>query len=144
MVTDITSIGLHRKSKGDVSELMVTARLIELGRAVLKPIGDNQRYDLVVEDAGEFKRVQVKTGYTDSQASSCIRFPTCSSANHTVGGKKHDYRGEVDYFAVYYPVTRTVYWVPVNDVGTSVASLRLAPARNGQTVGVRFARDYEL
>jgi hypothetical protein len=86
----------------------------------------------------------VKTGYTDSQASNCIRFPTYSSANHAVGGKKHHYRGDVDYFAVYYPVTHTVYWVPVEDVGTSVASLRLAPAMNGQTIGIRFASDYEL
>lgn len=120
------------------------ARLLELGKAVLKPVGDNQRYDLVVEEGGEFRRVQVKTGYTDSQASNCIRFPTCSSANHTVGGKKHHYRGDVDYFAIFYPANRTVYWVPVEDVGTSVASLRLAPAQNGQTAGIRFAKDYEL
>jgi hypothetical protein len=43
---------------------------VELGKHVLKPIGDNCR----VEEAGTFKRVQVKTGYTDSQASNCIRF----------------------------------------------------------------------
>ena len=59
--------------------------------------------------------MQVKTAYLDSQAANCLRFPTCSSANHVGKGKK-SYRGECDYFAVYYPLTRAVYWIPVDHV----------------------------
>jgi hypothetical protein len=145
MTSPVRPIQMHTKTKGDVSELFVTARLLELGKKVLKPVGDNSRYDLVVEEAdGRFVRVQVKTAYIDSATANCLRFPTCSSANHTTNAKKMHYRGQVDVFAVYYPVTRTVYWIPIDSVGTSIASLRLAPALNGQNAGVRYAKDYEL
>lgn len=136
---------LHNKTKGDVAEAYVTARLLELGKTVLKPVGDNARYDLVVHDAadGTFMRVQCKTGYLNPRAQNVLMFPACSSACHTNAGKRH-YRGEADCFAVWYPANRTVYLVPVDMVGTSEASLRLAPALNGQSRGVRLAADFAI
>ena len=134
---------LHPKVRGDVAEAFVTARLLELGKTVLKPVGDNARYDLAVEEAGRFSRVQVKTAYRDTQAAGCRRFPTCSSLHH-VGRGKRNYRGEADFFAVYFPENRRIYWVPVDQVGRNVASLRLEPTRNHQVKGVRLAVDFEL
>ena len=52
----------NTKDVGERSEAQVLAALLKLGKVVLMPYGDNQRYDFVVEDGGEFIRVQCKTG----------------------------------------------------------------------------------
>lgn len=52
---------MHTKQIGDISEAMVAAVLLRSGRVILKPIGDNQRYDLVIDNNGKFLRVQCKT-----------------------------------------------------------------------------------
>ena len=134
-------IARNWKAKGDVAEAYVTARLLESGRNVLKPLGDNCRYDLVMEDVHGFHRVQVKSGYRDGHG--CIKFATSSSSFHA-GGKRMSYRGQIEFFACFDPETHAVYLVPVNDVGTAFASLRLEPTRNGQKRGCRMAEDYKV
>lgn len=72
-------------------------------------------------------------------------FASASSQNYTVKTKGwRGYKGQADYFCVYVEAINKVYLIPVAEVGTSKASLRLSPARNGQTKGVRWAADYEL
>lgn len=135
-------VALHTKTAGDVAEAYVTARLLELGKRVLKPLGDNSRYDLVVDDGGRFLRIQVKTAHWADARHEVIKFPACSNNWHR--GTKSGYRGECDFFAVYFPPLRMVMLVPVDGVGTTEVRLRLAPTRNGQQLGVRFAKDYEV
>lgn len=60
LVAEHESSELHRKTVGDITEAYVAARLLELGHTVLRPIGDNARYDLVFEADGVFKRVQAR------------------------------------------------------------------------------------
>jgi len=97
----------------------------------------------VIEDADEqFWRVQCKTAQIDNGA--VIRFDT---ANHNVTGKnrqRRHYRGQCDYFAVYCQELNKVYLIPVDQVGTNTAHLRLTPTRNQQEKHVRWAKDYEL
>lgn len=144
-MTSTIAIGsvTHTKTKGDIAEAFITARLLELGLTVLKPVGDNARYDLVVERDGTFKRIQCKTGCVNGRASNVLTFPVCSSASHTNAGKR-SYRGDVDLFAVWFPPSRKVFLVPIEDVGVSAASLRLSPAMNGQRRRIRYASDYEI
>ena len=124
------------------------AALVDRYETVLLPWGEHQRYDFVVEDdCGAFFRVQAKTGRLRNGV---IRFNTSSStAHHRRAGREphasnQDYRGEADLFAVHCVGTAGVYLVPVDEVGTREASLRVAPVRNGQRVGIRFAADFEL
>jgi hypothetical protein len=120
------------------------ARLLELGYTVLRPIGDNSRHDLVIERGdGKFQRVQCKSAFYADAKREVIKFPACSSACPTNGGKK-SYRGQADFFAVYFAPLRKVYLLPVDEVGVTEIRLRLAPTRNGQRVGIRFATDCEL
>jgi hypothetical protein len=51
------------KRTGDLTEAQVMTALLGAGYNVLVPWGDNQRYDLVMEKAGRFHRVQCKTAY---------------------------------------------------------------------------------
>ena len=48
------------KQKGDIAEAFVTFLLKQKGFTVLIPWGEDNRYDLVSEKNGVFKRIQVK------------------------------------------------------------------------------------
>ena len=138
----------NTKTIGERSEAIIIAKFLEVGYGVLTPFGDNRRYDLVIEDAdGNFYRIQCKTGWIESDGA-YIEFATASTYYHTRAGKtghgRKDYRGQIDYFAVYCPDTMKVYLVPVNHVGTTNAKLRLVPTKNKQEKNVHWARDYEM
>jgi PD-(D/E)XK endonuclease len=132
----------HPKDIGDKTTLAVMLALRMNGRTVLAPFGENTRYDLVVEDDGVFARVQCKTGRFRSGA---VCFKASSSyAHHPTPKRRRGYRGEIDYFGVYCAETGGVYLVPVDDVPTTDASLRVEPALNGQNEGVHRADAYEI
>jgi hypothetical protein len=136
------------KSVGERSEAIIMARLLSVGYMVLTPFGESARYDLVIEDADkQFWRVQCKTGWLDQDAS-VITFNTSSNHYHYKGGRttnaRRNYRGQVEYFAVYSPDLDKVYLIPVDHVGATQGMLRLQPTANNQKKGVKWAKDYEL
>jgi hypothetical protein len=139
---------LNPKAIGERSEAMITAKLLEVGYYVYTPFGDNLRCDLIIEDGdGKFRCIQCKTGWVEHNGA-YIAFKTASSYYHTRAGRtshgRRDYRGQIDYFAVYCPDTEKVYLISVDDVVTANAMLRLLPTKNNQEKGVRWAKDYEL
>lgn len=137
------SPALHRKTKGDVTEAYVAARLLELGYTVLRPLGDNARYDLVVEQNGSFSRVQCKTARWGDAEHASLVFSACSTNWHLRDGKR-GYHGDAELFGVYFPPLHAVYLVPVRECGHTEVRLRLAPARNNQTDRVKLAASYRV
>lgn len=136
----------HPKKVGDRSEAHVLAALVEVYEEVFLPWGENCRADFLVSDDGELRRVQAKSGRLRSGA---VVFNTSSFTYHHPNNRgtrpyRRDYRGEADLFAVWCPETDRVYIVPVDDVPVNGARLRIEPTRNGQSVGVRWASDYEV
>jgi hypothetical protein len=129
---------MNPKAKGEITEAVILAELMKRGKVVLLPFGNNQRYDLLIDDGGTFTRVQCKTGRLINH---CVRFYTRSVNGFT--GKKRGYRGEIDLFMVYCPDNQKIYAINVNDAPESEMYLRIHPSRNGQRVGVFFASDYE-
>lgn len=130
---------MNSKSLGDISEAMIVAAFLRAGVPVLRPVGDNLRYDLVIELDGVFKRVQCKTAqYKDGG----LAFATCSSYNHR-NRPRRNYRGEADLFAVYAPHTDKVYVIPVDEVGVDECRLRVDPLRQSRRT-TRWAKDYEI
>lgn len=125
---------------------MVLARLLEVYPLVLIPFGENQRYDLLIDDAGDFVRVQCKTGRLRNGV---VRFNACSFTYHHPNNQgtrpyRHHYRGAADLFGIYCRDTGKVYLVPVEEVGTREGCLRVGPAKNRQSKKVRWAKDFEL
>ena len=115
------------------------AKLLAKGHSVSLPFGDNQRYDLILDEGGTLSRVQCKTGRIRNGA---IRFNA-----HSVDGKslKHrNYKNEIELFIVYCPDNEKFYKVPINSVGVGKPYLRVEPVRNGQASGVRLAKDFEF
>ena len=134
----------HPKAKGDKSTLAVMLALHEIGLPFLVPLGENTRYDLVLELDAKFARVQCKTGRLRNGA---VLFATCSCYGHhrNPEAARRDYGGQVDYFAVYCPQTCGVYLVPISEVPNRVSTaLRVTPPRNNQRRFVRLAADYEI
>lgn len=122
---------------GERAEAAVLAALAAAGKQVLIPFGQH-RFDFAYEDDGRLVKVQCKTGVPRKGV---IHFLTCSVSRH---GERRDYRDDVDLFAVYCHERCEVYIVPVEDVPSRAAHLRLEPARNGQKAGIREAEQYLL
>jgi hypothetical protein len=131
---------MNTKDIGNISEAMILAALVRAGRAVLRPFGDNLRYDLAVDDGGKLVRIQCKTGRIVRDA---IEFPTSSSQIHRGKGRQ-PYHKQADYFGIYCAVTGKCYLISVADVGNGSCRLRIRPTTNGQVCKVRYACDYEI
>lgn len=137
--------GWHNSTnrKGQVSESAIMTRFLQCGYVVLTPYGGAQRYDLVIEDVdGQFWRIQCKTAWLDESDTTLV----FSTANANVTGENRQlrhYREQCDYFAVYCEKLNKVYLIPVDQVGTAKAHLRLTPVKKNQE-RVRWAKDYEL
>ena len=132
--------------KGEITESMILARLVQLGYECLIPWGHDHRYDIAIDDDGKLVRIQCKTArYVEEWGS--LEFNTAITYAR-VGGKPHirkGYQGEADYFGVYSPDTGKVYLVPVEAVPFgSKAKLRLDATKNNQHKGVKWAKDYEI
>ena len=114
------------------------ASLLEKGEVVLLPFGDNERYDLVIDEDGTFTRIQCKTGRLRNGV---IVVKTCSYGRD--GSTKKDYIGSADKFGIYCPENDKTYLVPVSEVGSRGVYLRIDPPKNNQINNIRWAKDYE-
>ena len=131
---------MNTRDKGNVAEGIILATMLKLGFAISLPFGGSQRYDIVVEDGeGRLLKAQCKTGRFRNGA---VEFNTCSVNGFT--RKSQDYKEDVDIFLVWCPDINRIYRVPVMSVGKKQATLRIDGARNGQSKGVLWAKDFEI
>jgi hypothetical protein len=86
-------------------------------------------------------RVQCKTGRLRNGT---VRLNACSVRSNTKQVFRRTYLGEIDYFAVYCPDNRRVYMVPCIGETPGEPTLRIDPAINRQSDGIRWAADYAL
>jgi hypothetical protein len=93
------------KRRGEWAELLFMTRALEHGLRVIKPWGDSSRYDFVVETAGRFLRVQVKsTSWRRRKHYAC----------GIEGGGKNPYTSaEIDFVAIYVIPADSWYIVPI-------------------------------
>ena len=129
------------KSVGDLSEMLLAGKLALAGYGVAVPLGENQRYDLIIEKNEVLSRVQVKTGRLRNGV---VRFNCYSSHTHRNGPSTRPYTGEVDFFGIYCRELDAAYLVPIADLARLGGSLRLHPTKNGQQRHVRWGHKYEL
>src|SRR5919107_998876 len=130
---------METREKGNLTESKILAAFVEAGYLVSLPFGDGHKYDLVVDDGRRVRRVQCKTGRVRNGG---LLFNACSFSGNA--GTRRDYKDAADLFAVLNQETGDVYVVPVDEVGHTVACLRLSSTLNGQTKGIRWAKNYRL
>src|SRR5579864_1803484 len=96
------------KRRGEWVEMLFAAKAASLGFIVTKPWGDSSRYDLILENAGRFLRVQVKSTYNLTSDKTSYQ---CKLDIH---GKSHYYHtGNADMMAVYIIPEEVWYIMPV-------------------------------
>ncbi len=131
------------KRRGDLAELAVACDIRRRGHGIAFPYGETRAYDLIVDRAGSLERVRVKHATSDG----VIVVARCRTQTVVAGQVRavHKYtETDIDWLAVYDSTTGTCFYVPAADLadGRAELTLRLAPTRNGQRRGIRFAADY--
>ena len=126
---------MNTYQKGNLSEAVLTAKLLEAGYIVLIPVGGGHRYDLIIDTPEGFKRIQVKTAKIRGQK---IVFNVCSNNK---GYKRKAYHGEIDFFGVYCTEFKECYLVPIDDVGVSEKALRIGESKKANS-RVRMKNDF--
>lgn len=103
------------KVKGLLTELQCQTYLTSLGYNVSVPLGEDCRYDLIVDVDGILLRVQVKHC---REINSGITIPCRSTQVNTTTSKSKSYSKEqIDFFATYY--NNKCYLVKVEECSTS-------------------------
>lgn len=126
------------KQKGDIAEAFVTFLLKQNGFNVLIPWGEDNRYDLVSEKNGIFKRIQVKY-VTPKNGVLEVGIRSCN--NHSI---LHYSQEDIDVIAAYSSNHNKVYFIPRNGrKNISSYNLRLIPTKNKQNKYVVMASEYE-
>lgn len=128
-------------TKGQIGQLLVELEAAKKGLVVSRPTTET-RYDLIIEDSGKLYRVQVKYADTapDDDSSVIIKLYKETRNNGNVKTYNAD---EVDLVLAYIPkVDKIVCLKPEVFTGKTSVTLRILPAKNGQTKGIRLIEDY--
>lgn len=137
---------MNTKATGTVAELLVITDLLKRGYSVSVPVGDNARYDLIV-DADILLRVQVK-GVTPRKGKLevplfTMQYDTTKGRNNRAGSKLYG-SSEIDLVAAVDLKSEKIYYIIMSEFdGATVVTLRLEATKNNQSAGVRLASDYE-
>ncbi|WP_440766821.1 group I intron-associated PD-(D/E)XK endonuclease [Natronorubrum sp. DTA7] len=131
----------NSKHVGDKTESKALTELLECGYSVSIPFGDNDRYDLVVDDEGDLHRVQCKTGWRNKTET--MRFNTHSQTTRDGSYHEQTYHGEIDAFLVYYPKNETFYWIDAADATGQKMELRFESEINHPSINWADAYEFD-
>jgi hypothetical protein len=132
---------MNTNHKGAWAEAEIVAAAVRLDLCVLRPLREGRRYDIVIDLEPRMLRVQCKWA---SRMGDVLGIRTSTSRHTPRGYVRTTYSlTEIDAFAAYSPALNRCYLVPATETeGQSYLHLRLAPTRNNQAQGVRWAADY--
>ena len=120
----------HPKRRGEWVELQFMARAAAHGLTVSKPWGDSARYDFIVEHAGRFHRVQVKstTMYMPARGNHRGSY-MCNTVSRNSDWKnaRHYDAAQIDFFAFYIIPEDVWYIVPIAVVRCARFAVSLNP-----------------
>ena len=134
---------LNSKQIGNITEIECMLSFIKLGYNILTPYGDCERYDFVADIEGKLIKIQVKHACDSHIDEGYITFRCVNKTTRNGEFVNHSYsKAQIDYFATFYD--NKCYLIPVEEVGSSIKTLRFRPPKNGQTKGITFAQEYEL
>lgn len=133
---------LNTKAIGIITEEELKLWFLKQGWTVNVPIGDNARYDFIIDFDGKLVRFQSKTSNT-TRTVNCLNFACASIKYNSSGSNRTKYsKNEIDYFITLHPNTKQVYIVPVEECGNE-CNLRFVPPQSNNYHGVKMAIDYE-
>lgn len=126
------------KTKGDLGQVKVMGDLLTKGYKVALPLGEDWRYDLIVDKSNRLLRIQCK--YVES-TNGVIKV-RCETHD---GRSYYKYKQEdLDYIAVYDKISDECYYINRSYLGEGRGSLslRLKATKNGQKKKILNAEDF--
>ena len=132
----------NTKEKGILTEYKAKLWFLERCYSVSEPIGDNDRYDFIVDFNGKLVRFQSKTSNL-TRTANCLNFATARLHSTKTANYRTKYtKDEIDYFVTIHPETGQLYIIPVEECGNEF-NLRLVPPANNNFKCCHMAYDYE-
>jgi hypothetical protein len=108
---------------GDITEQKFILYCLENSIPVSKPVGNNLRYDCIIDVKGRLLRIQIKTGFP-AQSKEAFTFKTSSTTSNLTTTKSVSYEGSIDYFVTCYPELGPEFYImPVDVAPTGFATL---------------------
>ncbi len=130
------------KRIGIQSCMHIQTRLIDLGYDVSIPIGDNSKYDLIIDINGKLIKAQCKTARIRDDI---IKFRLAGARINMTGCYNIVYSPiDVDIFIAYCPDNQGYYILRNKDRPKTELSLRLKDPKNNHTNNIRYAKDFLL
>lgn len=112
----------NSKDTGDETEAIAIYSLIASGYSVSIPFGDNDKYDLIVENGNRLFRVQCKTAWQNKP--NTIRFNTHTQTKQEGEYHEETYHDKIDAFLVRYPPKEDLLWIGVEAANEQKMELR--------------------
>jgi hypothetical protein len=134
---------LTTDQKGTIAETAIIAKAIQYGLDVYRPINDGLRWDLLFGSETALLRVQCKWARLRGDV---VIIGTVSARRTRDGIIRRTYsRDEIDVIAAYCADLDRAFLLPPDVFhGHPEVWLRLAPTKNNQRAGVRWASDFEF
>ena len=126
-----------KNRKGDLAEAAFVSRALRMGFTICRPINTNSRYDFVVEAAGKYNRIQVKSIWSTG------RKPYTVPVRSGPCLRRRYWAHEVDFFALYVPDHGAWYIVPIAEVGERF-KIAVQPQTPGRGKFERFREAWHL
>lgn len=130
----------NSKDVGDETEAKIISAAIGAGYSVAIPFGDNDKYDLVLDDGDELLRIQCKTAWENK--SQTIRFNTHSQTTKSGSYHEETYQEKIDAFLVRYPASEQLFWVDADDATDQKMELRFDGTIDHPSIN--WASEYEV
>jgi hypothetical protein len=129
---------MNTKDVGNLGEHIAIVELLKADIIVSRPLGDNARYDLILDINSNIFTCQVKS--TNTASSKLAEFSLSSSQAHRGGGRQ---LYNVDIFCCVDILNNNVFIVPNIDSKYSI-KIRYTPTDSGQTKGINMWHDYTI
>jgi len=97
--------------KGDLTEVTILKRFIELGYQISIPWSVDCRYDFIIDKDNKLSKIQVKSCHRRNNSL------VMSTSSVTRSNAQISYVGQIDYFATVHD--NKVYLIPISVVGNS-------------------------
>lgn len=102
------------KARGEIAEARFIAKALSLGFCVLRPFGDNQPYDFVLQSGVRMTRVQVKSAWTPFRKG--VYQVMTSMGRRTRRGLRPYTAEDVDFVAVHIGPEDSWFIIPIAEL----------------------------
>ena len=131
------------KRKGILTEEYLKLWFLRKGYSVSAPIGDDDRYDFILDLDGKLLKIQCKTSNLTRTVDS-LNFASASIRYNSTGTHREKYSSnDVDYFCTCHPETEQVYLIPIEEISGSEVNLHFNPPKSNNWKNYKLASDYE-